>query len=109
MGNFFSFLLNPNNSDNSKSNNFLNNQNNKNIQNKSKKEDTKPIPYSYSPEEIEENNINDKKGELKCIRIIKGHKKWCNCLIVLKSGNLCSCSGDKSINIYSNDNYFKPF
>jgi WD40 repeat protein len=106
MGNFFSFLLNPNNSDNSKSNNFLNNQNNKNIQNKSKKEDTKPIPYSYSPEEIEENNINDKKGELKCIRIIKGHKKWCNCLIVLKSGNLCSCSGDKSINIYSNDNYF---
>ena len=106
MGNFFSFLLNPNNSDNSKSNNFLNNQNNKNIQNKSKKEDTKPIPYSYMPEEIEENNINDKKGELKCIRIIKGHKKWCNCLIVLKSGNLCSCSGDKSINIYSNDNYF---
>ena len=106
MGNFFSFLLNPNNSDNSKSNNFLNNQNNKNIQNKSQKEDTKPIPYSYSPEEIEENNINDKKGELKCIRIIKGHKKWCNCLIVLKSGNLCSCSGDKSINIYSNDNYF---
>ena len=106
MGNFFSFLLNPNNSDNSKSNNFLNNQNNKNIQNKSKKEDTKPIPYSYTPEEIEENNTNNEKGGLKCIRIIKGHKKWCNCLIVLKSGNLCSCSGDKSINIYSNDNYF---
>ena len=106
MGNFFSFLLNPNNSDNSKSNNFLNNQNNKNIHNKSKKEDTKPIPYSYTPEEIEENNTNNEKGELKCIRIIKGHKKWCNCLIVLKSGNLCSCSGDKSINIYSNDKFF---
>ena len=43
---------------------------------------------------------------MKCIRVIKGHQKWCNCLIVLKSGNLCSCSGDKSINIYSNDNNF---
>ena len=26
---------------------------------------------------------------------------------MLKTNNLCSCSGDKSINIYSNDNEFK--
>ena len=32
--------------------------------------------------------------------------KWCKCLIILKSNNLCSCSGDKSITIYSNDNNF---
>ena len=61
--------------------------------------------YSYFP-----NISNDEEGEdnnkLKCIKTIKGHRKWCNCLILLKSNNLCSCSGDKSINIYSNDNNF---
>ena len=44
----------------------------------------------------------NKKETFKCIRVIKSHKKWCNCIIKLKSGNLCSCSGDKTINIYSN-------
>ena len=106
MGDFISSLLNFNNSNNTPTNNSTNNKKQKNIQNKPKKEDTKPIPYSYTPKEIEENNTNDEKGELKCIRVIRGHQKWCNCLIVLKSGNLCSCSGDKSINIYSTDKYF---
>ena len=64
---------------------------------------TNQIPYSFTPqEELNENEENN----LKCIRIIKGHLKWCNCLLVLHSGNLCSCSGDKSINIYSNDLLF---
>ena len=81
----------------------------------------KKIPYSYTPnseDDENDNNINDddddfnkpkreiKNIKLKCIRIIKGHHKWCNCLIKLKSNNLCSCSGDKSINIYSNDTNF---
>ena len=83
------------------------------LQNNSNKEMS--IPYSYIPnssddEDDEELNDENKKysnkNKLKCIRIIKGHRKWCNCLIILKSNNLCSCSGDKSINIYSNDNNF---
>ena len=80
-------------------NNHLNNNNENNQINE------QSIPYSFIP-----NNIEDEEGEdnnkLKCIRIIRGHSKWCNCLILLKSNNLCSCSGDKSINIYSNDNNF---
>jgi WD40 repeat protein len=38
--------------------------------------------------------------------VIKAHEKWCNCLLLLKSGHLCSCSGDKTINIYSKDNNY---
>ena len=84
------------------------------IQNNANKE--KLIPYSYTPNSLdeEEEDINNdniistrNKNNLKCIRIIKGHRKWCNCLIILKSNNLCSCSGDKSINIYSNDSNFE--
>ena len=88
-----------------------------------KTQSNEKIPYSYTPNsEDDDNNDNDnniddnddfnkpkkeiKKIKLKCVRIIKGHHKWCNCLIKLKSNNLCSCSGDKSINVYSNDNNF---
>ena len=90
------------------------NQNNYHTKNKSNETDLtnkKSIPYSYIPnifdEENEIHNFEQNKSELQCIRIIKGHQKWCNCLIMLKTNNLCSCSGDKSINIYSNDNEFK--
>ena len=106
MGNFFSSLLNSNKSDDSQSNKSSNNTKDQKIQNESTNQVDKFIPYSYDPNTKEENDIEDKKGKLKCIRVIKGHLKWCNCLIVLKSGNLCSCSGDKSINIYSNDDEF---
>ena len=78
----------------------------KNDKKEKKREEDKLIPYSYIPEEIAEKDIINKKGEFNCIRVIKAHQKWCNCLIKLKSGNLCSCSGDKTINIYSNDNDF---
>lgn len=97
MGNYLPSVLNPNKSDESQSINSSTNSSQKYFE--------KTIPYSYTPKETED-NIGNKKGNLKCIRVIKGHHKWCNCLIILKSGNLCSCSGDKSINIYSNDNNF---
>ena len=85
-----------------------------------KSQSDEKIPYSYTPnseDDDNDNNLDDnddfnkpkkeiKKIKLKCVRIIKGHHKWCNSLIKLKSDNLCSCSGDKSINIYSNDNNF---
>ena len=95
------------------------NQHNNTYQTNSSQNNTnkeKLIPYSYIPNSSDEeeedinngNNISIRnKNNLKCIRIIKGHRKWCNCLIILKSNNLCSCSGDKSINIYSNDSNFE--
>jgi WD40 repeat protein len=65
---------------------------------------------SLNQKKIDDNKSDkdtiNKKETFKCIRVIRSHKKWCNCIIKLKSGNLCSCSGDKSINIYSNDNNF---
>ena len=106
MGNFFSKLLNLAKINESQSNKSAYNIENKKFANESLKEADKFIPYSYTPDQCEDKDINNEKEQLKCIRIIKGHQKWCNCLIVLKSGNLCSCSGDKSINIYSNDNEF---
>ena len=92
-------LTSSNNSDSNQSNNNKENNPIHTIITKKKK-----IPYSYIPNSSDEEN--DSQDKLKCIRIIKGHYKWCNCLIILKSNNLCSCSGDKSINIYSNDNNF---
>ena len=103
MGKYFSSLLNPKKSDDSQLNKSSDDSKNTKIKNESPKKHEESIPYSYTPDE---NDINNTKGALKCIRVIKGHQKWCNCLIVLKSGNLCSCSGDRSINIYSNDKYF---
>ena len=104
MGNFFSFSLNHKEIDNSSQKS--DNSKKKNDKKEKKREEDKLIPYSYIPEEIAEKDIINKKGEFNCIRVIKAHQKWCNCLIKLKSGNLCSCSGDKTINIYSNDNDF---
>ena len=104
MGNFFSFSLNHKEIDNSSQ--ISDNSEKKNDKKEKKREADKLIPYSYIPEEIAEKDIINKKGEFNCIRVIKAHQKWCNCLIKLKSGNLCSCSGDKTINIYSNDNDF---
>ena len=107
MGNYFLSSLNQKKSDDSQPKKSTDNSTDKTIQIDSTKENEKSIPYSYTPDQIDEKDLDNKKGTLKCIRIIKGHQKWCNCLIVLKSGNLCSCSGDKSINIYSNDYNFK--
>ena len=104
MGNFFSFSLNHKEIDNSSQ--IGDNSEKKNDKKEKKREEDKLIPYSYIPEEIKEKDITNKKGAFNCIRVIKAHQKWCNCLIKLKSGNLCSCSGDKTINIYSNDNDF---
>ena len=104
MGNFFSFSLNHKEIDNSSQ--ISDNSEKKNDKKEKKKEEDKLMPYSYIPEEIAEKDIINKKGAFNCIRVIKAHQKWCNCLIKLKSGNLCSCSGDKTINIYSNDNDF---
>ena len=104
MGNFFSFSLNHKEIDNSSQ--ISDNSEKKNDKKEKKREEDKLIPYSYIPEEIAEKDIINKKGAFNCIRVIKAHQKWCNCLIKLKSGNLCSCSGDKTINIYSNDNDF---
>jgi len=105
MGKYFSSLLNQKKSEESQPNESIDNSKEEKNQNDAIKE-IEPIPYSYNPDESDEKDIDNKKGTLKCIRVIKGHQKWCNCLIVLKLGNLCSCSGDKSINIYSNDNNF---
>ena len=105
MGKYFSSLLNQKKSEESQQNESIDNSKEEKNQNDAIKE-IEPIPYSYNPDESDEKDIDNKKGTLKCIRVIKGHQKWCNCLIVLKLGNLCSCSGDKSINIYSNDNNF---
>ena len=105
MGKYFSSLLNQKKSEESQPNESIDNSKEEKNQNDEIKE-IEPIPYSYNPDESDEKDIDNKKGTLKCIRVIKGHQKWCNCLIVLKLGNLCSCSGDKSINIYSNDNNF---
>ena len=109
MGNKITSLFNSSNLGDlniNQSNNITKNNSTQNSQIKENK-----IPYSYIPnssEDEEEDNTNKiNKHKLKCIRIIRGHRKWCNCLIILKSNNLCSCSGDKSINIYSNDNNFK--
>ena len=109
MGNKITSLFNSSNLGDlniNQSNNITQNNSTQNSQIKENK-----IPYSYIPnssEDEEEDNTNKiNKHKLKCIRIIRGHRKWCNCLIILKSNNLCSCSGDKSINIYSNDNNFK--
>ena len=106
MGSFFSTLLNLAKINETQSNKSAYNIENKKFANESLKDTDKFVPYSYTPDQYEDKDINNEKDQLKCIRIIKGHQKWCNCLIVLKSGNLCSCSGDKSINIYSNDNEF---
>ena len=106
MGNIFSSIINLTSSSDLYSNQSNHNNENNIIQNNIIEE--KKIPYSYIPnssDDIDEKNDKN-KSKLKCIRIIKGHYKWCNCLILLKSNNLCSCSGDKSINIYSNDNNF---
>ena len=105
MGKYFSSLLNQKKSEESQPNESIDNSKEEKNQNDAIKE-IESIPYSYNPDESDEKDIDNKKGTLKCIRVIKGHQKWCNCLIVLKLGNLCSCSGDKSINIYSNDNNF---
>ena len=105
MGKYFSSLLNQKKSEESQPNESIDNSKEEKNQNDAIKE-IEPIPYSYNPDESDEKDIDNKKGTLKCIRVIKGHQKWCNCLIVLKLGNLCSCSGDKSINIYSNDKNF---
>ena len=109
MGNKVREFINFSTANESNQNQPNNTSQNNSIQNNSNEEKT--IPYSYIPnssddEDDDELNNTDKKNKLKCIRIIKGHRKWCNCLILLKSNNLCSCSGDKSINIYSNDNNF---
>ena len=110
MGNKLSMIFNSDNLSNLNTNQTNNNSQN-NLAQSNKKEE-KSIPYSYVPDSSEDeedntpNNNNNSKGKLKCIRVIKGHYKWCNCLVILKSKNLCSCSGDKSINIYSNDNNF---
>ena len=107
MGNYFSSLLNLKKPDLPPSTQINNNPNNKTDKIESKNKLEKLIPYSYIPEETEDEDINNnKKGTLKCIRVIKSHQKWCNCLIKLKSGSLCSCSGDRTINIYSNDTNF---
>ena len=106
MGSFFSTLLNLAKINETQSNKSAYNIENKKFANESLKDTDKFVPYSYTPDQYEDKDINNEKDQLKCIRIIKGHQKWCNCLIVLKSGNLCSCSGDKSINIYSTDKYF---
>ena len=110
MGNYFSSLLNLKKPDLPPSTQINNNPNNKTDKIESKNKLEKLIPYSYIPEETEDEDINNnKKGTLKCIRVIKSHQKWCNCLIKLKSGSLCSCSGDRTINIYSNDTNFNIY
>lgn len=106
MGNFFVSLLNPKNLGDSQFSQSNNNSKNKKIQNEIKKEPDKFIPHSYTPGENQEKDKKDCKEALKCIRVIKAHEKWCNCLLLLKSGHLCSCSGDKTINIYSKDNNY---
>lgn len=109
MGNKITSLLNSSNLSDLNINQTNNITQNNSTQNSQINENK--IPYSYIPnssEDEEEDNTNEtNKHKLKCIRVIRGHRKWCNCLIILKSNNLCSCSGDKSINIYSNDNNFK--
>ena len=102
MGNFYSSSLNPKKIDDSQPDQKSNNSENKKEKKETKKEEDKLIPYSYKSKEIEDKDNINKKGSFKCIREIKSHQKWCNCIIKLKSGNLCSCSGDKTINIYSN-------
>ena len=64
--------------------------------------------YEPKIEQISQLGSNNESSNphIKCVKTLKEHEKWCNCLIVLKSKNLCSCSADKSINIYSNDNKF---
>ena len=113
MGNKIRSIINSSLSSDSNESQTNNNTDNNFSKNNSKNKEL--IPYSYIPDpsddnEDDEDNIdfkNDKrKKPLECIRIIKGHRKWCNCLLILKTNNLCSCSGDKSINIYSNDNNF---
>lgn len=113
MGNKIRSIINSSLPSDSSENQTNNNTDNNFSKNNSKNKEI--IPYSYIPDpsddkEDDEDNIdikNDKrKKPLECIRIIKGHRKWCNCLLILKTNNLCSCSGDKSINIYSNDNNF---
>ena len=110
MGNNIKSLFNLSSISDSNSNQTNNNPQNNSVKINEKKE--KSIPYSYTPNSSEEEENDEEKdnikpeSKLKCIKIIKGHYKWCNCLIILKSNNLCSCSGDKSINIYSNDNNF---
>ena len=103
MGNKNKSNFNFTSSNNSDSNQSNNNEENKPIYTNITKK--KIIPYSYIPNSSDEED-DDIQDKLKCIRIIKGHYKWCNCLIILKSKNLCSCSGDKTINIYSDDNNF---
>ena len=109
MGNKITSLLNSSNLSDLNINQTNNITQNNSTQNSQINENK--IPYSYIPnssEDEEDDNTNEtNKHKLKCIRVIRGHRKWCNCLIILKSNNLCSCSGDKSINIYSNDNNFK--
>ena len=100
MGNLS--LLNQKKSNKENDNNKQNNELSKDVEKESNKKIDKLISYSYTPETTKDELLK-KPGILKCIRIIKSHEKWCNCLIVLKSGNLCSCSGDKSINVYSKD------
>ena len=89
MGNYFLSSLNQKKSDDSQPKKSTDNSTDKTIQIDSTKENEKSIPYSYTPDQIDEKDLDNKKGTLKCIRIIRGHQKWCNCLIVLKSGNLC--------------------
>ena len=105
MGNKIFSSLNSKKSDKNSQNNSSNDNSEQNIIKKTNEERDKLIPYSYTPQPTKEELLN-KNGTLKCFKVIRSHEKWCNCLIFLKSGNLCSCSGDKSINVYSNDNKY---
>ena len=89
MGINLSMIFNSDNLFNLNTNQTNNNHQNNLVQ--SNKKDEKSIPYSYIPDSSEDeqdnipNNNNNSKGKLKCIRVIKGHYKWCNCLVLLKS------------------------
>ena len=70
------------------------------------------IPYFPSKnqekdiiEETKKKNNEEEIGKekIKCICILKEHNKWINCLICLKSKNFASCSGDRSIKIFSGE------
>ena len=70
------------------------------------------IPYFSSKTQEKNTQIEKKKKDieeeigkekLKCICILNEHNKWINCLINIKPNHFASCSGDRSIKIFSGD------
>ena len=60
-------------------------------------------PKTNNLKQKTDNEIEIGKERIKCVTILMEHDKWINCLISLKTNHFASCSGDRSIKIFSGE------